>query len=303
MLALQKRLLSALIPSKLSIKVKLVFQPAGIEFDLDGSGTHNYFDFNKSNITSTGSEQEVTITASNELPVTVCTVEDSIEWHVTGGNVGLPVLVDESGPHKVYITYGTPAGSVCTETRIRWLCDKCDGEYELEGIADCIWTAFSGPKGTTPEFQLSDPNVPNQLWLLLESTDYQGACNHLANLMRLAIELMGGSASIGYVYGSSDTDCFSTSTSAHETRTCPGGSHGVEKILVWDGEAEGWNNWECVCLVNSKCYAVKIEKGTALQILLTWLGANNPPSGNFQAWRYAGQTCTDPGPYPAPKPE
>jgi hypothetical protein len=98
--------------------------------------------------------------------------------------------------------------------------------------------------------------------------------------MKLELEMLGASGSIGYVYGSTNATCFSTSASAYESRTCPSGSHGNEVIHVWS--AGGWNKWEAVCKVGATCYAVKLDKGTAIEILRNWLGSNTT-NGNYQA--------------------
>jgi hypothetical protein len=286
--------------TKLTAKVKIKVEPSGISFDLKGDGPNGYVDFNKAGLTSTGADQEITVTADDNLPDQVDTLTKSIDWSIDVS--GTECDAGSSGGHKIYVTYGTPAGSVVTECRVRWCCTTCDGESTEQGIADKIYTALASDP---PKFKLKSPNLPSPLWLLMSSVTYQGQCIDLAKLMKLELEMLGASGAIGYVYGSTDTTCFSTSASAYESRTCPGGSHGNEVIRVWS--AGGWNNWEAVCKVGATCYAVKLDKGTAIEILRNWLGSNTT-SGNYQAWRYwdAGssswQVCTTPGPCPAHKP-
>jgi len=207
--------------------------------------------------------------------------------------------VGSSGPHKIYVTYGTPSGSVVTEKRISWACSTAGGQSSLIGIADAIYNDFLTPP---PYFGLG-ASAPSPLWLLMAGSQYKGEWIDQANLMKLAVQILGGTASIGYIYGSTDTTCYSSSSNAFETRTCPGGSHGSEEIVVW--AAGGWNNWEAVCVVGNKYYAIQLDSNTiAVNILRTWLGSNTPP-GNYQAWVYppGGTTeCVNPGPRPVPKP-
>jgi hypothetical protein len=121
--------------------------------------------------------------------------------------------------------------------------------------------------------------------------------------MKLEIDMLGGSASIGYVYPSTNTTCFSTNSTAWTTRICP--IHGQEVLAVWS--AGDWNKWEAVCKVNNICYAIKVNQGTPIEILRHWLGSNTI-DGNYQAWIYwdnnsaEWKPCLSPGLYPVPKP-
>jgi len=166
------------------------------------------------------------------------------------------------------------------------------------GIAANSWTRSGSLK-----FQLKNPNIPSNLWLLMSGDQYQGQCIQLAQLMEYATEIIGVPASTGFVYGSTDTTCYSISSVAQETHSCA--NHGQEILLVWS--ARGWNNWEAVCNVDGVCYAVKLSSGTAIEILRNWLGANTT-SGNYQAWVYydhdtdSYKSCVVPGPCPVQKP-
>lgn len=263
--------------------------------------------FEKSGYTFRPGTQTLSLISDKDLEKKVQVLDFRIQWNVQGASG--PITPPETA-NKVYVTYDTPRGSMCTQKRIEWLCTTCNGSSKLTdpsssgtpGIADAIYNAFAS---TPPTFRLNSPNLPSNLWLLMSSTSYQGQCIDLAKLMKLAVELLGGTASIGYVYGSKDTNCFSTSDEAYESRVCPGGSHGGEVIRVWS--AGGWNNWEAVCKVETICYAIKVYKGTPIQILRYWLGSNTT-SGNYQGWRYldtvthSWKLCTNPGPCPVPKP-
>jgi len=155
----------------------------------------------------------------------------------------------------------------------------------------------------------TDPNIPDDLWLLMrEEKDYSGLCDDMADLMTKAMKILGASADTGYVYGSTDSDCYSTSSNAREQRTCPGGEHGNEQIWLYFNGFGGWNSYEAVCEVvneqpESKYYAVKVTSNTSpLGVLRSLLAAND-----YQAWLYhwgdPWDVCTDPGPYPVPVPD
>ena len=286
---------------KISATVTVKVEPPGVNFDLIGDGPDDYLDFEATGQTSTGGDQDVPVTAKADLPDRVCILEKIIIWKIKVGSEDKGVF--SSGSHKIYVTSGIPHGSAETEQRVNWVCEK--GGSSVSETAENIYAALASEP---PRFQLQEPNVPNPLWKLMESVSYQGQCIHLAHLMRLQVEMVGGAASIGYVYGSTDSDCFSTSENAYQTRTCSNPNHsGLELIAIWSEYAAGWNSWEAVCGVDSTYYAVKEEKGSALQILSTLLGANEI-GGNYQAWMYWNDSmqkwvpCTEPGPYPAPKP-
>ena len=290
--------------TKISATVKVKVEPSGINFELIGDGPDGYVDFHKTGQTSTGADQDITVTADANLPDQVCTLNKSINWKIKVES--LECEASSSGSHKIYVTYSLPTGSVPTEKRVEWVCSTCEGESSLSGIADDIYNALDTEDTEPPCFQLKDPNVPSPLWLLMEDVSYQGQCIDLACLMKLQVQMVGGQGSIGYVYGSTDSDCFSTSSSAFESRSCTNANHsGSELIGVWS--AGDWNKWEAVCNVLSTCYAVKLDKGAAIEILRNWLGSNTIDS-NYQAWRYydpvlqSWAICADPGPCPVPKP-
>ena len=294
---------------EVKIEVKIKVEPAGAASEtgtLRGEGPGGLV-FEKKNMNFAPGIITETLTSSTKLPKKVQILSFKIKWKITGTSVS---ITPNEITNKMYVTYGTPHGSMCTQKRIEWLCSKCNGISNLTqpsssgppGIAEAIYNAFAS---SPPKFNLISPNVPSNLWLLMSSTSCQGQCIDLAKLMKLAVELLGGTASIGYVYGSTDSNCFSMSDNAFEPRTCPGGSHGGELIRVWS--AGGWNNWEAICKVETICYAVKVYKGTPIQILRHWLGPNTT-SGNYQGWRYwdtvtsSWKLCTSPGPCPVSKP-
>jgi len=185
-------------------------------YTLKGEGPA-YLTFNKSGTIGGGLNQSITITTdanTGKLPDKVTTLLESISWTINYLNVDKSL--GQSGAHKIYVTYSTPGDGECTEKRMSWDCSVCNGKNTLSGIADAIYDDFDTPP---PYFQLGS-SAPSPLWLLMTGSQYKGECIDLANLMKLAVELIGGTASIGFVYGSTDTDCFSISDKAFETRIC-----------------------------------------------------------------------------------
>ncbi len=205
--------------------------------------------------------------------------------------------------HTLYVTYGAPSPVTdLTPKRIEFVVNAANGATAPVQIADGLYDAL---EDSPPYFNLTNSHPP-VVWYLMNGSEYTGQCIDLAKLMKQGYDLLGGAgAVIGYVYGSTDSGCFSTYDTAWETRTCPGGVHGTETISVYAGG--GWNNWEAVCVMSpNHYYAIQVASADSpLTILREWLGGNSL-SGNYQAWRYEDRngmhSCTVPGPYPVPKP-
>jgi hypothetical protein len=211
-------------------------------------------------------------------------------------------VVVASSTHAIYVVLDTPL-EVATPKRLDKVVGWCDGLAAVTPCADAIW---GGLGGTPPRFGLGGGSPPDPWWMM-DPNGPSGECIDLAKLMRNMCRLLGlGAGEIGYVYGSTDADCYSTSPSAFEARNCPGGVHGAEEIAFYAG---GWNNWEAVFRISDWYYAPKVAKSqTPLEILRTILGANAPGpyhTGTHQAWVAAGggtTCCQNPGPHPVPLP-
>jgi hypothetical protein len=316
--------ISQTLGTPLAVTATLVVTPPGARFDLVGEGFQPWSRFQARGLVATGQPQQVPLVAGAALPASVGILTETIRWQLVGD--GASGALGTMGPFRIYTTYGTPQGSPVTECRMNWCCTTAAGQASLSGMADAIWTAVTFTHGGPPRFAL-DPakaNVPNPLWLLMSSTAYNGQCIHLATLMQMMVQMLGGTGNIGYIYGSSDADCFSPSPMAPEQRDCP--AHGRESIAVHSApnyfcvlDGSGWNHWEAVCQVAGTCYAVQVGRGAPLQVLRQWLGPNQPCQGadNWQFWMYWGAglddpddpavlgqmgICRMPGPFPVPLP-
>ena len=118
--------------TKLTAKVKLKVEPAGATFELFGNGFDGYANFRKTGNLSTGSDQEITVTADDVLPNTVGKVNKIIDWKITVGTTEYDI--GSSGEHIVYVTYGTPSGSIPTDYRVSWSCRRCTGKVGMDDI-------------------------------------------------------------------------------------------------------------------------------------------------------------------------
>ncbi len=120
----------------LAINVKLNVKPSGMTFDLKGEGGYDWNRFVENGNTSTGSDQVVSMAADEQLPDCICIVSSYYDWTITltNPNPHLEGDIGPSGPHMIYVTYGTPEGSVVTRKRINAVCTYASG---LSTIEDC----------------------------------------------------------------------------------------------------------------------------------------------------------------------
>ena len=84
--------------TKLTAKVTVKVEPSGVTFDLIGDGPDGYVDFHENGNTSTGGDQDLTVTADDNLPDQVCTLTKSIDWKITAG--ATECGAGSSGGHK-----------------------------------------------------------------------------------------------------------------------------------------------------------------------------------------------------------
>lgn len=114
-------------------------------------------------------------------------------------NVGI------SGPHKLYVTWGTPAGSVVTERRVREVCTHATGKVAPEDCANEVYGALK-PKWYSP---LPAPrDGPTPVWRIHDGEESQ--CPGLAMYIAVHFHMLGlGSGEIRY--------CWAQATSGSRT--------------------------------------------------------------------------------------
>lgn len=229
-------------------------EPSALGFDLVGDGPDNYVDLTKTDNSSTGSDQVLAITADAALVNQVDTLTKSISWTIklTDPDPDIEESVGSSGAHKMYITYGTPTGSVVTEKRLSWACEKADGATSPSTVADAIHNAL-GNVDPPEEPDECDPNTLCDDWRLLAGCPYYGECDEQAELMELGVEILGSSAYMDKVYASSNSgagNCLDL-----ESKT----EGGIKKWLILDfdtGAGYNWNAFEGCCVAGGSWYAV-----------------------------------------------
>ena len=91
--------------------VSIIVQPAGVHFELTGYGWAGSPYFQTAGGISTGQPQVVNFTSTFKLPDFVCIWTATIDWKLTVGTTQEDL--GNSGPHKIYVTYGTPALRGC----------------------------------------------------------------------------------------------------------------------------------------------------------------------------------------------
>jgi outer membrane protein OmpA-like peptidoglycan-associated protein len=219
--------------------------PPGTSFDLIGTGINNNdTSFKKTGITSTGTDQVITITADANLPDAVSKLFRYIVWKIKTG--GKEQLAGFSGPHRIYVTYGTPSGGV-TEKRMAWSCEKANTKKTPEKIADKIQegvranTTFGG--GGTDG------------WNLLAGGS--GDCDNLARLMSFAVKILGVTpATVKCVRASTN----SGAGNCLDLETTWGFFSGTRYLIMYYYNASPgyrWNAYEGTCNTAGKYYAIE----------------------------------------------
>ena len=274
---------------------------------LDATGTVEWDDSEEVTFsgTTTSSDASLNIAGNITDQVYEYVASFNISWFykVTTQGTGFDNSMGSTN-HTVYVKWGDPTGGhSLTEERIQWLTEECDENTTLTECSDDIFAGLD-VAGQPPDFNLGGGNPTNK-WHMMDPNGPSGQCIDLAMLMEDMYQLLGcGNGEIGYIYATNDVNCYSTSSSAFDTRTCPGGIHGTERLRYYT--SSGWNNWEAVFHVNGNYYAVQeTSNSDPLQVIQDIVGDNDPNTGNYQAWRYLDgvwNTCNVPGPCPVSLP-
>ncbi len=230
---------------KITANVTLCVQPSGISFNLTGDGPIAALDFHKTGLTSSGSDQSISVTSDENLPASVNVLNHNINWSVT---IGGQTYGDEtSGPHKIYVTWSSP-GSGPTLKRIDKVCNTADGQNSTVGIADNLQDMVASD--TT--FGSGDVDG----WALLDGGN--GDCDNQARCMKYAFEMSGaGSANIQFVRASSNAgqgNCLDLESRVVSNQT---------QYLVMDfdtGSGYNWNAYEGCCEAAGYYYAITPKK-------------------------------------------
>ncbi len=187
------------ISNIISANVFLNIEPAGIDFIIEGNGTDPNSNLDIINFESQISQSSnegtniVDVLSTNELPDFITTISTIINWKfVIQGDESKPSFaINKTGPHKAYITFGTPHGGMITEKRVSWACNVCGGRREIHDI-----TLAANAQITTnipPDFEGHTGILPSgmdTIWRMLEP-DGAGSCEAHANLLAHIVNILG----------------------------------------------------------------------------------------------------------------
>jgi hypothetical protein len=221
-------------------RVAVTISPAGQQFRLIGTCGIAGLDFTQAiPTTSTGAAQVVQIASTVPLDAKVQVLEPPIKWKVQFTN---SVPLGESGPHKVYVTWGAP-GEGPTLKRVGYVCTEAQGAGSPEAAADDLHAALAG------EIVLGLGNEHG--WELLDGGS--GDCDNLAYCMLLCVEMLGAGPSIVANVRASEDGGAGNCLSQDDR---PGPPH---QWLVLDfdlGAGYAWNAYESCCVTAGQYYAI-----------------------------------------------
>lgn len=261
--------------NNITVNVTVCVQPSGINFNLTGDGPISALDFHKTGLTSSGSDQPVSIASDEKLPLNVDVLSNSISW--TFSFAGLTNGNKSSGPHKIYITWGSP-GSGPTLKRIDKVCNTADDQDNPESIADSLQDMVA----SETDFGTDDVDG----WALLDRGG-SGDCDNQARCMKYTFEMLGaGNANVQFVRAS--TNAGTGNCLDYQSRTCS--VHGLEYLLLdfyGGGQPDNMNQYEGCCEAAGLYYAITPnEKADDDYDMLTKLG----DLGATQRWCWFDNT-------------
>lgn len=219
--------------TKITANVTVKVSPSGLNFDLIGTGS-NYASFTKTGNSSSGSEQTISVTAGSNLPANITTLSETISWkiRITDVNPVFEQIVGSSGPHKIYVTAGSPYGTVVTEKRVNHVTTVCNGTSTAHSCAEKI-------HDSTAAYALGSA-TPSPIWLIAGGTPAE--CMDLAKFNKAGVEMLGLPAgSIVYLYPTLGYGAKETSSPGNnEIR----GSDGASMYFQDYSSPPGYNNFE-----------------------------------------------------------
>ena len=280
--------ISQTMNTTVSVTTTVNVQPAGLPFDLTGSSSSAFLSFSKTGNGASGSDQGIAMNSTGNLPNSVGIQSGSISWTISAFGGAFNCASATSGAHKIYVTYGTPSGSVVTETRIGFVCNAASGKTALGDCADAVVASLS----SAYDLNSSDVNGPNPVWLLHDG-NHSSQCPGLALYVSKHFEMLGlGAGTTEYCHANAD-GTYGTSTPPAIIRSCASGDNGhpnptphadvssSELLCHWDGSVPpGPNAFEAACLFNGYYYALgrggNCKKNTPKEVVYWAFGT--PPN-------------------------
>jgi hypothetical protein len=241
--------------SVVSYTGKVNVQPPGVPFELAASSGSGFLDCGDSYASeANGSDQEFPFTSTGSLQNQVGVQSGSITWYLEafGGNFEYPIT--NTGPHMVFVTYDTPAGSAgqmgnfVTSNRLARACTWANGQNTAANIVNTLGPTIMGSGPTWYPNNSILPCPGHQYasaWELIGGYDGNtgGDCISEAVLMQYALDMLGvtGSQAICIYPCHTDWSHLTSSDWLHlhsETDTSLG------RLGYYDGGQTGWNNYE-----------------------------------------------------------
>ena len=248
--------------TRLSAKVIVMVEPIGVNFTLSSSGSQKYLTLNSTAQVSSGANQEVTVTANENLVDKVGIAAHYINWKITVGSIELSL--GRSGQHKIYLTYSTPAGSeYITEFRLSEVCSMANGQSESKACADRIFDKHS----TITYTPGAEMYGPSPIWLLHDPAE-DSECPGVANFLSAHFEMLGlGGGTIRYCYAKADGtyEAKADPPPLMQYRDIvPGGTSGRDKYYSKERLAMIANNvvnkYEATVYLNEYYYALGVSR-------------------------------------------
>ena len=245
--------------------VHVSVRPAGFTFTLVGDGSEDYLRFSQEDY-SGGTYNDVHVTAGTPadpkpLPDQVCILDKTIAWKVQVGSATCDL--PSSGPHRIYVTYGVPAGSVVTERRVQEVCTSADSQSTPEGCADAVFAGLSGDYSLDGELW-----GPSPIWLF-HDPGQKSQCPGLALYVDKHFQMLGlGAGETQFCRARPDGTFEATSSIppsyerlivGHPDPTSHDDFSTRESLTLWDGSTPPQPNaFEATCLFNEKHYALGV---------------------------------------------
>lgn len=217
-------------------------------------------------VTSDGSSQFFDVTATAPLPNGCRQLEESVLWRIRlFGRANRLVDVMSSGVHEILLTVDDPIEESSwgewngfALNRVRWLVENAGDSDDIDFIAESIQHAIDD-FGIHNDGQTvgDDGRNPSELWALLDKTE-KGQCSEGANLMELAMTLLGVEATFQFALPADELPVAiysaSNPTAAAPTRGPHSGTEHLHLYFTNAGVFSGLNEREGCCLVSGRLY-------------------------------------------------
>ena len=254
---------------------------------LAGDAPGESMDFVFSNMTSKAIKRDCSFLSNESLTNEVGILRQSIDWEINVGEQN--VAVGPTGPHKIYLTYGEPTGSVVTERRIRWVCKKVAGKSTPEEFGDIIGPDAVGGHRFGVHSIFGTPPSRSSAWLVMSGK--KGDCGTLSTLMKYELDMLGATGAEVRLVFPRHASWLGLSQPAPPYalhRESDGTGH---TLGMWfgGGLGSGWNDYEGCCVFKSKWWegGYGISKNSAYQVLLHVTSPNiNGTNNSHQFWSH-----------------